>query len=190
MKILMVSTASDGTYTVEGGADSALLRPGEPVFTDSDPGVRCLKVALAVRISKLGLHIPARHASRHYDAFAAMALHVPVIADGVSPLFHDRAVSPGAWIDAPELAGKPLDFAAVRRPLPGRSSEDVAISKSIDYGELNVDAVVSWLSQTMTLKTGDIVVFADTQLCFGAPLPDTAIAATLAGIESLSVRIK
>lgn len=190
MKILLVSTASDGSLSVSGGADSALLRPGEPVFTDMPLEEWELKVALAIRISRLGLHIPLCHASRHYDAFAAVALRLPLRDDGVPALFHDRAVSPGAWIEAEALSGGDFTIAATRRPLPGRMSDVIDISCTISADSLQVDAIVSWLSRTMTLKTGDIIIFADSALLFGAPLPDTALTAIVGGKESLSVRIK
>lgn len=190
MKILLVSTAPDGSRKVSGGADSALLRPGEPVFTDMPLEDWELKVALAIRISRLGLHIPLRHATRHYDAFGAVALRLPLRDDGVPALFHDRAVSPGAWIDVGALAGGDLSLAAARRPLPGRTSEAVDVCASINTATLHADDVVSWLSQTMTLKTGDIIIFADSALSLGAPVPDTTVAATVGGRESLSVRIK
>lgn len=190
MKILLVSTAPDGSRKVSGGADSALLRPGEPVFTDVPLEDWELKVAIAMRISRLGLHIPLRHAPRHYDAFGAVALRLLLSDDGVPALFHDRAVSPGAWIDAGAFAGGDLSLAAMRRPLPGRASEAVDVCTSISAATLQADDVVSWLSQTMTLKTGDIIIFADSALSLGAPLPDTAVTATVGGRESLSVRIK
>ena len=78
----------------------------------------------------------------------------------------------------------------MRRRLPGRASEAVDVCTSISAATLQADDVVSWLSQTMTLKTGDIIIFADSALSLGAPLPDTAVTATVGGRESLSVRIK
>lgn len=189
MKILMLSGGAGAVPVVTGGADSALLRQGEPIFTCDEADSRELKVALAVRVSKLGLHIPERYARRHYDAFAAVGLHIPAVDDGVPPLFHDRAVSPGQWIDADE-AGDDLSLSAARRPLPGRTSETLDATVKVDRTSLGVDAAVAWLSKTMTLKTGDIIIFADTALPFGHPLPDTELSATVGGKESLKVRIK
>lgn len=190
MKILLVSIDADGSRKVSGGADSALLRQGEPVFVSEPVEAWELLVAPAVRVSRLGFHIPLKHAGRYYDAIAAVALQLPVADDGVPPLFHDRAVSPGEWLDAARFAGSTFILAVTRTPLPGRDSEIIFTDVELSLDVLAVDETVAWLSRNMTLKTGDIIIFGQAARSLGSPLPDTALTATIGGIGSLSVRIK
>ena len=191
MKILCISAGSDGQPRISPGADSAILRVGEPVFIEQPAGAWTACVTVAVRISRLGLHIPVAHASRHYDAVAAVHLLVPAspATDCLPPLFRDRAVAPGEWVLL-EQTGTEFTLGVSRRPLRGDDAAAMDAGVTVSLGSLRLNAIVSHLSQTMTLKNGDMIILRDAAVELGEPVANTAVAATLSDIPSLSVRIK
>ncbi len=191
MKVLYIRRHTDGSLSIAPGVDSGVLRMGEPVFIDEDTQAWTTEVAVALRISRLGFHIPVKHASKHYDAVAAVHLLWPLEqpADGLPPLFRDRALSPGAWVSLEELKGTSPVLSVERKSLRDNKDVNLQISRNFSLDILHADEIVAELSRAMTLKTGDMIVFAiDAML--GAPIADTSITASISGIDSLSIRIK
>ena len=92
MKIIVLSNAPElsGGAKPEliAGADSAILRHGEPVFLDGNTSSALY--APAFRIGKLGTHIPGKVASRYIDAYTIFHMLVPsghnFMADTIWPL--------------------------------------------------------------------------------------------------------
>lgn len=191
MKVLYASLDGEDVLSAEPGADSAILRVGEPVFLEEPADAWRTEVALALHVSRLGLHIPVEHARRHYDAVAAVHLLRPAVgnAGGVPALFRDRAIAPGSWITLDMLEGT-IGFDVARRSL--RADDRVALDASLDLTleELRADEIVAALSRTMTLKTGDMIILAGSSVGLGAPAFDTSVKVCVSGIPSLSVRIK
>lgn len=192
MKILSICAGIDGRPCISPGADSAILRVGEPVFIQqpADEWTTCITVA--VRISRLGLHIPVAHSSRHYDAVAAVHLLTPVhpvVSDCLPPLFRDRAVAPGEWVPV-EQTGNEFNMNVTRRPLRGDESVSLDGEIAVCLDKLRLNEIVSYVSQSMTLKNGDIIILRDAAVELGAPVPNTTVAATFSDIPSLSIRIK
>ena len=150
MKIIVLSNAPElsGGAKPEliAGADSAILRHGEPVFLDGNTSSALY--APAFRIGKLGTHIPGKVASRYIDAYTIFHMLVPsghnFMADTIWPLC-DRAFSPGAWLkgDIPEKIG--IDISC-----------NMLHSDELAY-------------EYFTFKTGDIIIDA------GNPLKTTPV---------------
>ena len=191
MKILSIRAGIDERPCISPGADSAILRVGEPVFIQQPVYEWITCVTVAVRISRLGLHIPVVHASRHYDAIAAVHLLTPAhpASDCMPPLFRDRAVAPGEWVQV-EQAGNEFTLNVTRRPLRGDESVSLDGEIAVCLDKLRLNEIVSYVSQSMTLKNGDIIILRDAAVELGAPVPNTTVVATFSDIPSLSVRIK
>mgnify|MGYP002559632809 CR=1 FL=1 len=191
MKILSIRAGIDGCPSISPGADSAILRVGEPVFIQQPAQEWATCVTVAVRVSRLGLHIPVAHASRHYDAVAAIHMLAPVrqSPDCLPPLFRDRAVAPGEWVPV-EQTGNEFTLNVTRRPLRGDESVSLDGEIAVSLDRLRIDEIVSYLSQTMTLKNGDMIILRDASVELGAPVPNTVVSAYVSGFSSLSVRIK
>lgn len=191
MKILVCRSAGGASFAASGGADSALLREGEPVFIEEPASGWTSDVVLALRISRLGTHIPEKFAGRYFDAVSAVHRIVPAPetdAAVVPPFFRDRAFAPGKWIP---LDGSDGDFALS----VCRRSHDGATVTDEYHAVFSPDAlggarIVAWLSEYMTLKTGDIVVLADTSVALGVPVINSCVEAKINNMPSLSVRIK
>lgn len=194
MKIVVLENSVDvergaDALQVVLGADSALLRPGEPVFTDDDAHWESWVVP-AVRIGRLGIHIPERVAGSYIDAHALMHLLVPEGCDtlpGALWGLSDRAFSPGKWQEGNLPEGK-QNIEVFTAPL----ADDAAVQRrvaSVSLGASTAIAAVSAISRVATLKTGDIIVLADQPLRLPVT-PDTRLRANLNQEMSLDIKIK
>ena len=191
MKVLM-ATRTDGAWTFEAGADSAVLRPAEPVFIEEPAIDWTTSVVLGIRISRLGMHISTKNVMRHCDALAPFHIlrpAVPYCAGQLPPLYRDRAISPGAWVQISELPQE-FEFSASRRPLRSQPGVDIDLTSPHSLSSLFAEEAVSILSQAMTFKTGDIILFGHSALTLGPPAVDTEISASIDGRELLDIRIK
>lgn len=189
MKILCLHPTQDGAISVEAGADSAILRHGEPVFPDDRPdGWRSLIVP-AIRISRLGTSIRRSRARNYYDSFTFFHVLWPAsgntVATGIPAAIADRTFSPGTWLPMPE---QPVTARVSVRPLALETSTVTDIV--LNPGSLGADAAVEWLSQYMTFKTGDILLFFAHGTEIGPATPDTEITVHTAIDEVLRFRIK
>lgn len=135
-------------------ADSAAHRNCQPIFLPDFDGGWIARICPAVRISRLGMHISRKFASRYYDAVsvAAMIVPRPMASDPFAMperfFAMDSAYAVGCWQPLP-----PTESAICL------SCDDRLLDFSIDG--LDVDSHVHCLSEFMTFKTGDILLFAD-----------------------------
>lgn len=190
MKVFYVTGSSGPCPQVQLGADSAVLRPSEPVFVPEPVDDWLSLVAPAVRISRLGTHI-SRHPESYYDAVAAVHVLMPARPDvvpGIPPLALDRAISPGAW--QPVEPGT-IEM-TVRRSLLWGDDPDVEAILAADFSltALALDGLIRHISRYLTFKSGDIIVLADAAASLGAPILDTRIQVWINGDPSLDVKIK
>lgn len=165
-------------------ADSALLRCNKPLFLD-DASRWCIKVCPAVRISRLGFYIKEKFAARYYDSVSAVGVCIPDewrARPWEAPevmMARDNCLIEGSWLTLDERTAETrLDYGA--KGLQG----------SVTLGELAVDKAIAELSRYMTLKTGDILVFADRGLDIAAAEAGGEIKTEINGTECLDFRIK
>lgn len=190
MKVFYVTDSAGECPQVQLGADSAVLRPSEPVFVPDPVADWTSLVAPAVRISRLGTHI-TRHPESYYDAVAAVHVLMPARADvvpGIPPLALDRAISPGAW---QPIEGEVTEL-TVRRSLLWGDDPDVQTILAADFSlaALALDRLIRHISRYITFKSGDIIILADAAKSLGEPILDTRIQAWINGDPSLDIRIK
>ncbi len=95
MKTIYLQTI-DGVIKALGGADSAVLRPGEPVFVPEPVEDWCSFVAPAIRISRLGMNIKPSFARQYYHELGAVHVLLPRRPGPIPPLFCDRAIAPAS----------------------------------------------------------------------------------------------
>ena len=141
-------------------ADSALLKPGRPFFVPDHLGRIDYEAEIVVRICRLGKNIPERFAHRYYDALtlgidftardlqrkASQAGQPWTIAKGF-----DGSAAIGEWVDKERF----LDIQNLRFHL---DKNDVTVQEGYTGDMLySVDAMIAYISQFFTLKTGDII---------------------------------
>ncbi len=172
------------------GADSAILRPGEPVFLANDSSVGASRIVPAVRIGRLGTHIPFGAADAYIDAHTLIHLLVPQGDEAVPPTLwgiSDRTFSPGKWLDG-TLPDRPyevkLEVAPLEKPDNSRLQTLLCTLTRQTAG-----ACVAAISKYCTLKTGDILLLADCPL-EAEVMPDTLVAASLTNQKVLDLKIK
>ncbi len=187
MKTLLVSTEG-GRFVARGGADSGVLRPGEPVFVPEEVDEWVSVVAPAVRISRLGFHIKASFARQYYSEVGAVHLLLPrdEALLGVPMLFHDRCIAPGEWHDIDTLHD--TSFVVTVNDRVG--IEMLKKECTLKMSDLRVDEFLQFLSGHMTMKTGDMLVFGDAAIELGSPVADTKVRASIFGAPSLDIKIK
>ncbi len=167
-------------------ADSALLFSGRPFFVPEWADAFVAAPAVAVRIGRLGKCIAPKFALRYVDGIAACACVSSRGGQAGDARFEsfDGALMLGGFV-APGQLGCPLGEAQVVASLAGQ----MMMPTSLDIANVDIEQVVSELSQYFTFKTGDLIVAADVNL--GERLvPGQDLTATIAGHESLQVRIR
>ena len=186
MKLLVI-TSQNGKWSLTFGADSALLRPGEPVFLPESLQARSAVIP-AVRICRLGFCVRSNFRS-YYDAVSLFHyLDDASMPDWLPPYAADRTFSPGAWEAIPDDGI--LSCEVHRQPLPGRQGEISETEFTLSLDVLAPDKLIREISQYCTLKTGDILLFPDAGSHFAAAEPDTALSASLNGTSVLDIRLK
>lgn len=173
---------------VVAGADSALLRPSEPVFLPAGGSAWTARIAPAVRIGRLGTHIPVSAAHAYVDAHTLMHLLMPPehLYDAVIWGLSDRSFSPGRWIDG--CFGTDTEWSASAAPLYGGGTVGVIPTREVPPQAV-CDAAIAAVSRFATLKTGDIIIFGD----YAADLPlepNLLINANLGDSMVLNLKIK
>lgn len=171
-----------------GGADSAVLRPGEPVFVPDPVTDWVSLVAPAIRVSRLGMNIKPSFARQYYHEIGAVHLLLPADESAlpVAPLFCDRCIAPGAWTDIESLRDRGFTAAVLDR----EDHELVSLYRDLTVSDLDCDNMINFVSRYMTLKTGDMIVFGDHSLDLGTPALDTRVTAGIFGADSLDIRLK
>ncbi len=194
MKIFVVTHDQSGKLISEAGGDSSILRPGEPVFIPEPLDGWISSVAPAVRIARLGTCIKSSLARRYYTSLCAMHVLRPtatnIVAAGLPPYMLDRTFSPGEWIDISEKTADDSITMNVRRTRIGSTENITDSGATFSIDSLAIDRTIEHLSQLITFKTGDILVFADHAVNLDSPLVDTAVSADINTTPSLSIRIK
>lgn len=187
MKVLYARSTGD-TFRADGAPDSAVLRCGEPLFLPEDTADYRGIVAGAVRIGRLGTHIPLKRAHLFRDAFSLV--HVLLPADNalpLPPLFLDRTISPGVWDT--ETNDGTLNFTAHIMPLQGIGA--CTADEAAGSFDFNIaDRAISFFSEYLTFKTGDIIIIADGAVRFNNLSPDCRLIAQSQCTEYLNIKLK
>lgn len=185
MKILCIHSDS----RIEAGADSAILRHGEPVFPAAIPAGWSSLIVPAIRLSRLGTSIKKTRAREYYDSFTLFHVLWPAagsdVAPGIPASAADRTFSPGSWLP---LSDGQHSIRISVRPLAAADAEPTQFS--LDLADLGTDGVIARLSDYMTFKTGDILLFFNHRISLGETALDTEIKAAVDDAEVLSFRIK
>ncbi|MDE6853925.1 MAG: hypothetical protein K2J38_02600 [Muribaculaceae bacterium] len=185
-----------GRATAIPGADSAILRPGEPVFIPDDTERWESFAAPAIRISRLGTAIKARQARAYFDAVSVMHVLRPKAGckpfDDIDmpPYTFDRTFAPGAWIELGN-ATDDTEF-AIRLSRSLLRSDRITEESEVTFSISSVQAckAVELLSRMATFKTGDIIVFTEAGTHPHRPELDSKVCCTINGTECLSIRLK
>jgi hypothetical protein len=159
-------------------ADSAIIRENRPVFVPDFTDKWQSKIMPAIRISRLGLNIAAKFASRYYDAFTLVHQLIPELndnADSATMVSFDGALAIGEWIELPSDGKIEIQSAG----------QSLTID---DFDKLCADAINS-VSRYMTMKNGDLILFGQQSINLGAEI-DTGITATANGKELLNFKLK
>ncbi len=189
MKILVVYGSPKDGLKVVAGADSAILRHGEPVFLPEDISSWASFIAPVVRISRLGTHIPESKCRAYYDSFSFFHVLKPEADTTSVPwTIFDRTFSPGAYFDVPDKA-MDVDIClyslSTRHPSPEKH-----FSQRLDVPSIDIDCIVCSLSRYCTFKTGDLLLFADYAVCLGQPQADTGLKVETGEGTCLDIRLK
>lgn len=165
------------------GADSSLLRSQEPLFLDDT----CRNIAVlapALRICRLGTHIPLSAAAGYVDAFALTAMHYQNSTDDPCFGISDRSFSPGQWLS-------PIpDNLRIGIELYGLYGNDKSADIDMEIDMSDAMEYVAAVSALCTLKTGDIVVLSSKA---SVPLdirPNQRLLVHSDGREILNLKIK
>ncbi len=169
-------------------ADTALLIGGRPFFVPAMPGPYVGHLVLAIRICRLGRHIGARFASRYYDS---MTVGLAFVAEGwrqqladcpdgtdLMARSFDGAVSLGRQTTLPEAADLCL----------GATLGEQTVEAQIGNWRERVEQAIVWLSQSQTLRQGDILLLETSASVVAAE--DTQATATLQGETLLKFNVK
>ena len=141
-------------------ADSALLKDRKPFFIPDHLGQIDYEAELVVRICKLGKTVPERFAHRYYDAvtvgidFTARELQKKLREAGqpwdLCKGF-DGAAALGEWVSKEKF--RDVQAMHFHLDINGQTVQEGRTSDMI----FSIDHIVSYISQFVTLKTGDII---------------------------------
>ncbi len=197
MKIIVVGNITDIVSQGHApeiilGADSALLRHGEPLFIDGAPEQWVSLIAPAVRIGRLGTHIPQKFADGYIDAHTLFHLRFP--ADDRQVDFalwgmSDRTFSPGEWLPGNFSGHETVRILIEKLRSDATCPPDETYTDSIGLNPYHTATAVAMLSGYSTLKTGDVLVFAGQGLRKELR-QDTQLNAWLSDTQVLNFRIK
>ena len=174
--------------------DTALLRNNDPFYVPSFSSDLHYETELVVKINRVAKAIEERFAHRCYDQvglgidFTARDIQRRCIAEGLpweicKGFDHSAAVSP-RFLDLAAIGGDAgrLNF---EMSLNGEVRQQGNTSQMI----FGVDRIISYVSQFMTLKIGDLI-FTGTPAGVGAVRPGDHLTATLCGETLLDFDIK
>lgn len=153
-------------------ADSSLLKDGKPFFIPDFMGRIDYETELVVRICKLGKAIPERFAHRYYDAvtvgidFTARDLQKELRESGqpwdLCKGFDGAAVI-GDWVTLPKTESDIMPDGMYMVDDKRAFQFSLKINgETVQEGDtrdmfFSIDAIISYISQYFTLKTGDII---------------------------------
>ncbi len=133
-------------------SDNAVLNNGEAFYLpDSDNGVSALG-GIAVRISHIGKSISAKHAAKYYDRYTAGISFEKICdcKDALSQSF-DYSFALGNWQSLTPEENSRIAFLYTQN--------DNSLSVEVDIRDLFAP-VIEKISQSLSLKVGDIVFIA------------------------------
>ena len=163
-------------------ADSSAHRNRYPFFIPDTSAEWSVKICPAVKINRLGTHISEKFAPRYYDAVSAVALFMP----SVSAADFANADERYFLCDSAYCCG---ELAAV-----GEADKDHVIQvgdKELTFSlaSLSVDKKISELSKFVTLKIGDLLIFAEHSVDVNIN-EGGLLSVSLDGEEVIDVKIK
>ena len=174
-------------------ADSALLTDGRPFFIP-DFTQRCdYETELVVRISRLGRSIAPRFAHRYYDAvtvgidFTARDLQEQLRQQGLPWDLckgFDGSAAVGRFVPVTDL-GKSVQDLRFHLDLNGKTVQQ-GHTADMTY---SVDELVSFISNFLTLKTGDLI-FTGTPVGVGPVHIDDHLEGWMEGEKVLEMNVK
>lgn len=174
--------------------DTAMLRNNDPFWIPKFSGEIHYECELVVRIDRLGRCIDERFAHRYYDHvglgidFTARDIQREAIRQGLpwerAKAFDYSAALPPHFLPLKELGG---DVQRLRFEL----TVDGQVRQQGFTGDMifPVDRLISYVSQYMTLRTGDLL-FTGTPSGVGPVKRGDNLRATLEGVELLNFDIK
>ncbi len=174
--------------------DTALLRNNDPFYIPDFSEQVDYECEVVVKINRVAKHIEQKFASRCYDEvglgidFTARDLQREAVAKGLpwelcKGFDHSAAISP-RFIPISELGGD-IQNLHFEMSLNGETKQ-VGLTKQMLFG---VDEIISYVTQFMTLKIGDLI-FTGTPVGVGKVAAGDNICATLEGQELLNFDIK
>jgi len=140
--------------------ENALLRRGKPFFVPDHLGRIDFGGEMVVRVSRMGKNIPLRFAHRYYDAatvgvdFTARDIEERLRREGLpwEPCKNfDGSAAIGEWVPREELGD--LMRQEFRLDINGRARQRGDTSRMA----FSIDHIVAYVSQWMTLTTGDMI---------------------------------
>lgn len=173
--------------------DSAVLPKRNPLFIPEWTNDLHYEVELVYKITRLGKYISEKHAHKYYDSigigidFTARDIQDEVKAKGhpweIAKAFDGSAALGSKYIKLSDLENKE----DIRFELK-KNDEVVQRGSSTDM-IFNIDKIIAYVSQYMTLKIGDLI-FTGTPSGVGKVNPGDKLEAFLEGKKLLKVDIK
>lgn len=160
-------------------ADSSAHRNYHPAFLpDTDGGWTAL-VCPYVRISRLGMNISQKFASRYYDSVGGACIFVPTThKDDIASLDERYFAMDSAFTAGECIAPTPeITLSAFGRELP------------VDLTALGIDSTISGLSRYMTFRMGDILMFPTCSLSVPV-IEGDHLTASISGLLCIDIKIK
>lgn len=140
--------------------DTALLRNNEPFYIPFFSNEIHYEVELVVQIKKVGKHIQKEFAHRYYDFitlgidFTARDIHFQHIKEGL-PWEKAKAFDHSAVISSILINKNDLDLQKIEFRL---EKNGVVVQKGCSKDMIfDFDTIISYVSQFMTLKIGDLI---------------------------------
>jgi len=174
--------------------DSSLLHKRHAFYIPDWTNEVHYEVELVVKIKKLGKAIQKKYASRYYDEvglgidFTARDVQSKLKAEGhpweKAKSFDGSAVVSEKFIQLESL-GKNVQDLNFDLSINGSTVQSGSTSEMI----FKVDDLISYISQFMTLKTGDLL-FTGTPSGVGPVRSGDKITGTLEGFQMLNVNVK
>lgn len=194
MKIILVDKLKQGHFpNVHVFADSSLLRHGEPLFLGAETEEFTSSLVPAVRIGRLGTHIPAKFAADYIDAVSFMHLLAP--KDSGSRFFipwcmSDRMLSPGMWLSKDTVSDYMLDItvSSFSRHNPFEAEHFHPVDEKLFFEQ--APRLLAELSRYGTFKTGDIIMSGEFGVNLGTPRNDSYIDAMFGPEHIMHLKIK
>ena len=172
--------------------DSAILPKKMPFFIPSFTNEVHYEVEVLVKINKVGKHISPKFAHKYYDEiglgidFTARDVQRTCKEKGLpwekAKAFDGSAVL-GAFVSKEKLGGlQELSFSLLKN---GEAVQQGITSQML----WNIDELISYVSQFLTLKKGD-VIFTGTPAGVGAVAENDILVGELNGEKNFEVKIK